>query len=58
LAPADFGLIGMASVAIAFLLVLTETGIAPAIIQRAEIDESTLNSAWVISVAAVAGGLN
>lgn len=51
LTPADFGLMGMASLSLALLLVFTETGIWPALIQRSELDQTTLNTAWLISAA-------
>ncbi len=50
LLPSDFGLMSLASVAIGAMVVFTETGIAPAIIQRKELSESTLNTAWIISI--------
>jgi O-antigen/teichoic acid export membrane protein len=50
LAPADFGLMGMALFSLAFLAVFTQTGIWPALIQRPELDQPTLNTAWLISV--------
>lgn len=50
LSPADFGLMGMVSLSIAFLVVLSETGVWQAIIQRPEVDTRTLNTAWLISV--------
>jgi lipopolysaccharide exporter len=51
LTPADFGLMGMASLSLALLLVFTETGIWPALIQRPDLDQTTLNTAWLISAA-------
>lgn len=50
LMPEDFGLMGVAIVAIGGLTVFTNTGIEPAIIQRKKIDKYLLNTAWVISV--------
>lgn len=48
LAPEDFGLMGLASLATAALSVLTETGIWPALIQRKSLDEDTKHTAWLI----------
>jgi lipopolysaccharide exporter len=49
LTPADFGIMGMASLSLALLTVFTETGIWSALIQRSDLDQPTLNTAWVIS---------
>jgi O-antigen/teichoic acid export membrane protein len=51
LTPADFGLMGMASLSLALLAVFTDTGIWPVLIQRSELDQPTLNTAWLISAA-------
>jgi lipopolysaccharide exporter len=51
LTPADFGLMGMASLSLALLVVFTQTGISPALIQRSDLDQPTLNTAWLISAA-------
>lgn len=48
LAPGDFGLIGLASLATAALSVLTDTGIWPALIQRKSLDDDTKHTAWII----------
>lgn len=46
--PIDFGLMGIVRVVINMLNFFSELGIDRAIVQRKEIDESTLNSAWVM----------
>jgi O-antigen/teichoic acid export membrane protein len=51
LTPADFGLMGIASLTIAFFDVFTKTGIWSAILQRLKVDQPVLNTAWLISVA-------
>lgn len=50
LLPSDFGLMSLASVAIGAMTVFTETGITPAVIQRKELSEGTLNTAWIINI--------
>jgi O-antigen/teichoic acid export membrane protein len=54
LAPADFGLFGIACLAINTLQTFSETGIKAALIQKNTAIEGHLNSAWTISV--VRGG--
>lgn len=51
LLPSDFGLMSLASVAIGAMVVFTETGIGPAIIQRKKLSKDVLNTAWIISIA-------
>lgn len=51
LAPADFGLMGYANLATAALLILTETGVWPAVIQRKDLDAETEHTAWFIMAA-------
>ncbi|MCB0211374.1 MAG: lipopolysaccharide biosynthesis protein [Anaerolineae bacterium] len=46
LTPADFGLIGMAMVFMNFLSMVNELGLAEAIVQREELDEAHLSSAF------------
>lgn len=48
LTPGDFGLMGLASLAMAALSVFTETGIWPALVQRKVLDEDTKYTAWII----------
>lgn len=48
LLPADFGLVAMAGLATAALEIFTETGIWPVLIQRKELHEDLLNTAWTI----------
>ena len=43
LSPADYGLLAMATVIIAFLLRVSEIGLGPAIVQKAEIEVGVLN---------------
>ncbi len=50
LMPADFGLMGIALLAISAMQVFTETGLTPALIQKRELSKDMLNTAWVISV--------
>jgi lipopolysaccharide exporter len=50
LLPKDFGIVGLAEVAVGFLAVLVEIGVAPALIQKQNITDETLDTAWVISV--------
>jgi O-antigen/teichoic acid export membrane protein len=48
LTPADFGLMGLASLTTAALLVFTETGIYMALLQRKTLDRETEDTAWLI----------
>jgi O-antigen/teichoic acid export membrane protein len=50
LAPADFGLIGLALFSINVINVFSEAGFESALIQRRELDRSALDSAWTISL--------
>lgn len=50
LIPEDFGVYGMALLAIASLEIFTQTGIKPALIQAKEVDEKTLNTAWTFTI--------
>jgi len=50
LLPSDFGLMGLALVATGFLTVMTEVGVAPALIHRQDDADDTLNTAWTISI--------
>ena len=47
----DFGLMGMVSVVMAGLLMFSDIGIGPAVIQNKRTDPAFLNTAWTIQVA-------
>ncbi len=51
LSPADFGVVALASVWLAFVAVFAELGLGAALIQRREIEPRHLSSAFVLSVA-------
>ncbi len=51
LTPADFGAIGVATLILAFLEILTETGINTVLIQKKQSIDSYINTAWIISIA-------
>ncbi|MCK5306106.1 MAG: MOP flippase family protein [Candidatus Omnitrophica bacterium] len=51
LIPNDFGMMGIAILAMTGMQVLTETGIDQAIIQKKGVTKDALDTAWVISVA-------
>jgi lipopolysaccharide exporter len=55
LAPEDFGLLGIAMLAIATLETFSQTGFQPALVQKKENVESYLNTAWTVS--AIRGGI-
>jgi lipopolysaccharide exporter len=48
LAPDDFGLLAIALTAAGFLLIITDFGILPALVQRTDIDEQHYNAAWTL----------
>lgn len=48
LSPIDFGLMGVATVVIDMFNRFTETGIGMALIQKKEINKTTLDTAWII----------
>lgn len=50
LTPTQFGVFGIASLAITFLEILMETGINVVLIQKKEGVEKYLNTAWVVSI--------
>lgn len=50
LAPSDFGLFGIAVLALATVEQLSQTGIRAALIQRADHSPSELDTAWTIQV--------
>jgi O-antigen/teichoic acid export membrane protein len=47
--PIDFGLMGIAAVVIEVLKRFSETGVGIALVQRKEVGESTLNTAWIMT---------
>jgi len=47
--PIDFGLMGIARVVINMLNLFSETGIDRAVVQRKEVNNSVLNTAWIIT---------
>ena len=51
LAPADYGLVAMATVFIAFLQMFSEFGLGPALVQKAELDDRTLRQTFGIVLA-------
>src|SRR5689334_5268650 len=50
LAPADFGLANAAAVVVALCDIFAQLGVAPALVQREQIDERDVATAWVASV--------
>ncbi len=50
LTPAQFGIFGIASIVLAFIEMLTETGINVFLVQSKRPMDSYINSAWVISI--------
>ncbi len=50
LTPQDFGVFGIATISLALLEILTETGIYVFLIQEKEDIEKYLNTAWVVSI--------
>lgn len=50
LKPIDFGLMGIVMVVIDMFNRFSETGIDVALVQRKEVDKSTLNTAWIMTV--------
>jgi lipopolysaccharide exporter len=60
LAPEDFGLLAIATTASGFLLLVTDFGILPALVQRAEVDEKHYHAAWTLGFVrglVITGGL-
>lgn len=47
--PLDFGLMGIARMVINMLNIFSEVGIEKALVQKKDIDESILNSAWIVT---------
>lgn len=50
LTPYDFGLFGIASIVLAFLEILTETGVNVFLIQERKDIDKYINSSWVVSI--------
>lgn len=50
LSPSQFGIFGIATLVLAFLEIITETGINVLLIQKKESTQSYFNSAWVASI--------
>lgn len=50
LTPEDYGLLAMATVFTAFMLMLSEAGLTPALIQKQNLDESSLRSVFAIII--------
>jgi len=50
LMPADFGLMAMATLVIGLLASLSDLGLAPALVQRKEIDDTYYATAWTLQV--------
>lgn len=50
LSPAEFGLMGAATVVVAFVSILSQSGIGPAIVQRAELDTRHLRVGLALSI--------
>ncbi|MGF1615112.1 MAG: DUF3149 domain-containing protein, partial [Gammaproteobacteria bacterium] len=48
--PADYGLMSMATIVIAFLMMVNELGIGPALVQRDEVSRSDLRVAFGIAI--------
>lgn len=55
LTPDDYGLLAMATVFIAFMLMLSEAGLGPALIQKQDLDEASLRSVFAIVIIANSG---
>jgi O-antigen/teichoic acid export membrane protein len=55
LAPADFGLLAIAVVAVEFLMQLTNIGEIPALVQRADIERSHYDAAWTVGLLRAVG---
>ncbi|MCC6916354.1 lipopolysaccharide biosynthesis protein [Nitrosomonas sp.] len=55
LTPDDYGLLAMATVFIAFMLMLSEAGLGPALIQKQDLDEASLRSVFAIVIIANIG---
>ena len=51
LTPAQFGVFGIALLALAFLEIITETGINVVLIQEEDEIDSYISTAWIVSIA-------
>src|SRR4051812_8863568 len=49
LTPAEFGLMGAATVVIAFSQIISQVGVGPAIVQRSELEPAHISAAFTIS---------
>lgn len=50
LTPEDYGLLAMATVFVALMLLLAEAGLAPALVQKRELDEASLRQVFAIII--------
>lgn len=50
LVPEDFGIMRVAGFLLAAMMTFTETGMSAAVIQRKDIDDATLDTAWTIQI--------
>ncbi|SDY49941.1 lipopolysaccharide biosynthesis protein [Nitrosomonas halophila] len=50
LTPEDYGLLAMASVFVAFMLMMSEAGLAPALIQKQDLSETSLRNVFAIVI--------
>ena len=50
LSPAQFGVFGVATLVLSFLEVLTETGINVFLIQKKDVADKYISSAWIVSI--------
>lgn len=50
LAPDDFGLLAISLVAVEFLMVITNLGMAPALVQQPDSEEVHYNAAWTVGM--------
>lgn len=51
LSPADYGLLAMATVFVAFLLLMAEAGLGPALVQKEELDPAQLGQSFALIIA-------
>lgn len=50
LAPDDFGLLAIATIAVGVLMSVTELGMVPALVQQARVADAHYNSAWTVNM--------
>lgn len=55
LAPEDYGLLAMATVFVAFMSLLSEAGLGPALIQKSNLDDASVRSVFAIVIIANIG---